>query len=322
MSRRMSFARNAGAEHDRSCTVRYLPTNRFNRGLRIPAMNWNGGQSRLNLLYAQLCYTSLRGSNVRQSPLRVRTTERPAQQMSYQRVTRLAIMLSPRRGDTRTDLGRSLVSLREPIGTLFGPGTHVRIGTRCESDPLNRSMGEGRASASVEAAIEITGADGTQDKLAAGAGDLGRLLLPLIDASQAALTVGPTYRIVKPQDGAVFLSLSFMRHPGTSVAEFRHWWLTQHAQVATPLLPELLAYDQVHVDHDLSKRASEAAGLPYVPYDSYDNLSWESAEAFVRSTSDPQATRTMYEDEVGHIDHRTYRGALMDRIASYETVAS
>jgi hypothetical protein len=94
--------------------------------------------------------------------------------------------------------------------------------------------------------------------------------LPLIDVSQAALTVGPTYRIVEPQEGAVFLSLSFKRHPGTSVAEFRRWWLTQHAQVATPLLPGLLAYDQVHVDHELSKRAAEVAGLPYVPYDSYD----------------------------------------------------
>jgi hypothetical protein len=28
------------------------------------------------------------------------------------------------------------------------------------------------------------------------------------------------------------------------------------------------------------------------------------------------------EDEVGHIDHGTYRGASMDKIASYDTVAT
>jgi EthD domain len=242
--------------------------------------------------------------------------------MSRQRMARLAIMLSPRRGDTRTELGRSLVSLKERIGMLFGPGKHLRIGTRCDSDPLSRSMGEARAPGSVEAAVEITGADGMEDELAAGAGDLGQLLLPLIDVSQAALTVGPTYRIVKPQNGTVFLSLSFKRYPGTSVADFRRWWLMQHAQVAAPLLPELLAYDQVHVDHELSNRAAGAAGLPYVPYDAYDNLTWESEDAFIRSTSDPQAMRTIYEDEVGHIDHGTYRGALMDQIASYDTGAT
>ncbi|MGO8856811.1 MAG: EthD domain-containing protein [Steroidobacteraceae bacterium] len=175
-------------------------------------------------------------------------------------------------------------------------------------------MGESRTPTSVEGAVEITGGEGSSPDLAAHAEQLGAMIRPLIDVSQAALTVGPTHRIVEPRPGGVFLSLSFRRHPDTTVEQFRHWWLTQHAKVAVPRLPGLLAYDQVHVDHELSRRASEAAGLPYVPYDSYDNLTWTSMEAFTQSTSNPTAMREVYEDELGHIDHSTYRGSLMDQL--------
>jgi hypothetical protein len=235
--------------------------------------------------------------------------------MSFDRVARLSVMLAPRHGGTRAELSRSLVLRRDRFLTLFGPKTHVRIGTRCERDPLGQSMGEARAAATVEAAVEITGGEGTSQELASHAKEFGVLLRPLIDVTQAALTVGPTHRIVEPKRGGVFLSLSFKRHPDTTVQQFRHWWLTQHAEVAVPRLPGLLGYDQVHVDHDLSRRASEAAGLPYVPFDSYDNLTWASVEAFTQSTSDPTAMRTIYEDELGHIDHSTYRGALMDDLS-------
>ena len=235
--------------------------------------------------------------------------------MSYDRVARLSVMLTPRKGKTRAELGRSLILLRDRFHMLFGPKTHVRIGIRCENDPLGQSMGEARSPTTVEGAVEITGGEGSSPELAAHAEQLGALLRPLIDVTQAALTVGPTHRIVEPKRGGVFLSLSFRRHPDTTVEQFRHWWLSQHAKVAVPRLPGLLAYDQVHVDHELSRRASEAAALPYVPYDSYDNLTWASVEGFTQSTSDPTAMRAIYEDELGHIDHSTYRGALMDHLS-------
>jgi EthD domain len=108
------------------------------------------------------------------------------------------------------------------------------------------------------------------------------------------------------------LSLAFRRHPGTSVEEFRNWWLHQHAVVATRyLLPELLAYDQVHVDRDLSRRASVSAGITFEPYDAYDNLTWATLESSIRSTSKPGSEQEIYQDEIGHLDHSTYRGAVM-----------
>src|SRR5262249_55076361 len=102
-----------------------------------------------------------------------------------------------------------------------------------------------------------------------------------------------------------------------SVDEFRSWWLHEHAKVATRLLsPELLAYDQVHVDRELSRRGSAMAGIAYHPFDAYDNLAWASLDQFIDSVSKPGGRDEMYADEEGHIDHSTYRGALMSEITS------
>ena len=235
---------------------------------------------------------------------------------AYDRVSRLAVMLVPRAGLTDAELAKALVEGKPQIAKIFGSEAHIRIGAKCKNDPLSASMGENRKPGTLSAAIEVTMAEAQLQQLAGGAEQLGRLLQPLIDPAQAALTVGITYRILLPRDGAVFLSLSFKRYPDTSIEAFRKWWLEQHSKVAAPLLlPLLLAYDQVHVDHELSCQASARASLPYVPYDAYDNLTWASRQAYIDSVSDPDSMRKIYEDELGHIDHATYRGALMNELA-------
>ncbi|MGO8856810.1 MAG: hypothetical protein ACLQO1_14030 [Steroidobacteraceae bacterium] len=45
--------------------------------------------------------------------------------MSYDRVARLAVMLTPREGETRVGLGRSLILLRDQLHVLFGPTMQV-----------------------------------------------------------------------------------------------------------------------------------------------------------------------------------------------------
>jgi EthD domain len=134
----------------------------------------------------------------------------------------------------------------------------------------------------------------------------------LISRESSALTVGRVHHIVEPAEGAIFTSLAFVRYPGTSVDEFRKWWLHQHATFAVRLLsPELLAYDQVHVDRVLSEQTSEVTGTRCHPYDAYGNLPWTSIDQLVCSVAKPGGREEMYHDEMGHNDHATCPGSLM-----------
>ena len=45
-----------------------------------------------------------------------------------------------------------------------------------------------------------------------------------------------------------------------------------------------------------------------------DSLYIEDLDEFVRGTSDPEVQRQLYEDEIGHLDHSSWRGAFTDRI--------
>ena len=57
------------------------------------------------------------------------------------------------------------------------------------------------------------------------------------------------------------------------------------------MLPDMLAYDQVHVDHALGDQAAVDAGFASRSYDSYDNLTWADFDGFVRSVSSPGSAR-------------------------------
>ena len=45
-----------------------------------------------------------------------------------------------------------------------------------------------------------------------------------------------------------------------------------------------------------------------------DSLYIEDLDEFVRGTSDPEVQRQLYDDEIGHLDHSSWRGAFTDRI--------
>jgi hypothetical protein len=64
----------------------------------------------------------------------------------------------------------------------------------------------------------------------------------------------------------------------------------------------------------MSRIAAEAAGFPYVPYDMADSLYISDLPAFVRGTSDPEIRRRLYADEVGFLDHTSWRGAFTDLV--------
>ncbi len=124
------------------------------------------------------------------------------------------------------------------------------------------------------------------------------------------------HHMVPVTDGDAFLSLAFRRYPGTTVEQFRQWWYSQHAPLCIPILgEEMLGYDQVHVDPEMTRKAAEALSVPFVDYDAYDNLTFHSQEGFLKACSDETGMALIAQDEEGRIDNTSRRHALMRRLA-------
>lgn len=165
----------------------------------------------------------------------------------------------------------------------------------------------------VDGALEITVANEAVVDLPDICHALRPVLAKFVDISSVEVMAGPMFPMVPICEGRSFLSLAFRRDPKTTAEAFRHWWLKQHSQIAIPVLgPELLAYDQVHVDQAASKLLSDAFGVPHVEYDAYDNLTYASLSSFLESCSrDPEGMAGVVEDEMGRIDNTSRRRALM-----------
>lgn len=227
---------------------------------------------------------------------------------------RLAFMLDAAAGDL-AELEASLSRARETFRRLAGDA-HLRLGV-ADLDPslgALRDRGDVKLK-SVDGAVEVTLAASRTGDIARIAQGLGDILEAFAEPGSIEVMAGPIYSIVPVRDGGAFLSLAFRRYPGLTPQQFRDWWLHQHSAVATPVLGEgLLAYDQVHVDPAASQAAAKAAGVAYVDYDAYDNLTWDDRAAFLASIADPQAMARVFADEVGHIDDPSRRNSLMRRI--------
>jgi hypothetical protein len=189
----------------------------------------------------------------------------------------------------------------------------LRVGTR---HPRDHELASRRDTSyePIEAAVEVTMPEDGLAGLLAEAGSIGGLVVDIAHTERSIVTVGPMHRIVEPRPGDVFLSLTFQREPGTTLEELHQWWINQHAVLATRYLPEVLAYDQVHVDHQLSEQASRDAGFAYRCYDSYDNVTWANYDEFVKSVSKPGVLEVMRQDDDGHIGQNTRVGALMSPV--------
>lgn len=229
---------------------------------------------------------------------------------AFDKVSRLAIMIVAKRDLPPQALAQSLSARRQALLAAVDGRAALRAGVRCRPDPLAATMGE-RETAAIDGAVEFTAAEDELGFLFDRAPAIAAVLADLVEPGETLLMGGETYRMVEPRSGGVFLSLTFRRDPAITVDEFRNWWLRQHGPLAVSLLSSLLAYDQVHVDHELSRAAAAAAGLSYGEFDAYDNLSWASPEGFLASVSDAETQRKLFEDEQGHIDNSTNRAALM-----------
>jgi hypothetical protein len=169
---------------------------------------------------------------------------------------------------------------------------------------------------SVEGAVEVTLPNAKAGDLPLLAQQLKPILITFADLATVEITAGPTFHMVPVSRGSAFLSLAFRRYPGTTSEQFQTWWLRQHSTIAIPVLgPELLAYDQVHVDPDASRAVAAAFGVPHVSYDAYDNLTWADRSGFLTSCSrDPAGMMRVAADEEGRIDNDSRRHGLMREV--------
>ncbi|MCU1463701.1 MAG: hypothetical protein JWO37_3776 [Acidimicrobiales bacterium] len=237
---------------------------------------------------------------------------------------RLSFLLEPTQGMTTATFADGLRDASKALATLTENVGELRVGVRHPEDPLAGIAEEtiDQPFGTVEGAIELSVGDESVDQLCAHASEVARVVDGLFDRDRSALAVGRVHPVVAKSEGQVFLSLAFARFPGTSVDEFRSWWLDQHSAVAVRLLgPELLGYEQVHVDRHASQRACSSAAIAYRPFDAYDSLTWGSVQSFLASVAKPGGREEMYADEMGHIDHSTYRGALMGLVGSPSAVS-
>ncbi|KMS52018.1 hypothetical protein V474_02915 [Novosphingobium barchaimii LL02] len=193
-------------------------------------------------------------------------------------------------------------------------GCPVRIGVADRHPDLGgkEPVVGAREAGETDGAVEVSIPNARVRDLDAICAALRPLVEEIAEGGSMQVMTGPMFHMVPVRAGGLFLSLAFRRDPGTTNAQFRQWWHDQHSGIAIPVLGEgLLAYDQVHVDHDMSRRLAGAFGVPDAEYDAYDNLTWEDRDAYLHSISDPVAMATVLADEQGRIDHASMRHALM-----------
>jgi hypothetical protein len=197
-----------------------------------------------------------------------------------------------------------------------GASGAVRVGVRAAEDPLSATMGERGALEPVDAVLEVTAAEGVAPAdvgaLVAGARDA---LGDAIDPERSTVIAGPCYRFLSGP-GQWFIALAGYRDAAISSAQLTEWWL-RHGPLALSLVRPLpTAYEQLHGDGEASEAAAIAAGLPSRGYDMYDTIAIESVADLQGSVMDPEVAVALYEDEVGHVDHATLRGALQRVVAA------
>ncbi len=230
-------------------------------------------------------------------------------------LTRLMALLSARPGIATHVLGSFLTGRREPLTARFGPDAQIVIGIHRSDDPFLQVGGE-RTIESADAILQVSlPGESPQEDFFARLSGLADDLREMVDIHKSALALGRAYLIVE-RDGPVFCGFLGRRHPDISLEEMRHWWLYHHGPLGVALTGTRSphGYDQLHVEPDASRKAAAIAGFPYVPYDMGDSLYIEDLDEFVRGTSDPEVQRQLYEDEIGHLDHSSWRGAFTDRI--------
>ena len=231
---------------------------------------------------------------------------------SYPVVLRAVVLLAGRAGLDDTALEDGVRELARSCADRLGADAVLRPGVRIAEDPLAAMLGARDAPGHVDAIVEASVPASTDPtRLVEALRGFGAEFERVAEPGTVALMAGRAH-LIWPDDGRLVLALAARRDPAITVDELRHWWIEQHAALIQQVVrPRSLGYDQLHVDRDLSRRASESAGLPYVPFDMFDSIDVDAVTDLTQSTlMEPETAQRLYEDEQGHVDHSSLRGAL------------
>lgn len=196
-----------------------------------------------------------------------------------------------------------------------GCGAMLRIGLRHPHDPFTAIMAGRPASAPLDLAVEVTLAEHSQlESLVGIARPLGHAFGPLLAARGIEILAGMAHLIV-PGDDAILLAVAARRDPSIDVADLRRWWVQQHATLAQRIVrPFPTGYEQLHVDRELSARAAAAAGIEHEPRDLFDSINVSSIDSLTSAVMNPAIAAQLAEDERGHVDMESLRGAVTEVI--------
>jgi hypothetical protein len=213
--------------------------------------------------------------------------------------------------DAGATLERRVAAAAHEARPRLGLEGSVRAGVRDPADPLAATMGERGALEPVDAVIELTGGPAAAPSdLVPEVAALVADLASTIDASRSAVIVGHAHRFLSGE-GELFVALAGYRDPAISMDELSRWWLEQHGPLALRIVEPLpRAYEQLHADHEASRAASAAGGLPERGYDMYDTIAVDSMDDLLAATMNPEVAAALFEDELGHVDHARLRGAV------------
>lgn len=230
------------------------------------------------------------------------------------KLSRLMWMLSAASGVSRDALKQGLLRHRPALQQRFGTEAELMISIQQANDPFTL-IGGSRRIETAEAIMQVSYPDGWPEAgLAKSLDGLSAALADVVDVGKSAMVFGRAYLLLE-SPGTAFCGFVGRRDPGRTVDEMRHWWLHHHAPLAQSLTGySAHGYDQLHVDRDASQRLCAAAGFPFVPYDMADCIDIPDQAAFLSATSDPEIGRQLYEDEVGFLDHSSWRGAFTDKL--------
>jgi hypothetical protein len=220
---------------------------------------------------------------------------RPFNPVAWQ--PRLLVLLK-RSNPSDTALG----ALRDLGPALAGayPGTRVRVSVASGDSPLTRSLVEFRGYELMDAVAEISWPiDAPLEEVD---WRLAALQRTIGDAAKIRTLIAGAAVALLDDPAPNFLLMTGIRVPGVSVADFRHWWLRQHAPLVERYCYPMQAYEQLHAERVLSETLCRTAQVDFRPADAADSVYLADVDAFFAQVGRPDVEKLLRDDEIPFSD--------------------
>jgi hypothetical protein len=119
----------------------------------------------------------------------------------------------------------------------------------------------------------------------------------------SAVLLGSVNSVVPPRDASTRMLYLMRRRVGTTHAQYIEHYAEVHADIGRRT-PEIVGYEQLHVDEEATRSVVEAAGLGVWHVDSVSELHIESVERFVAAVATSPVAAEAPADEERFVDRR------------------